>query len=298
MRKIFLLAFFLLCATGAFAQALNFRPHWKVNETFSYYFFKNSYHPKDSAFAQDKDTVIATFKVLTVSNKGYEVQLKLDYAKSLKPVLPLVGMQKVIANVKKKKAMVIKLDTLGQYDSLKNWKEIKDECIKVIDAEAKKDANSAWSSLKSKFSTREQIEKYFTRELQFYFLLYGSVLRRSDMIEYEDVLENPFDASETIPARVTLETKEKPGPVTVEVSFFMVPDLVAGKDQITRIKDLVRKQEENPGALADEDLFDVQDYYVYLHNTKSGTHQNAIYVHYVKKGSKENVESWKFMAVE
>jgi hypothetical protein len=142
------------------------------------------------------------------------------------------------------------------------------------------------------------MEKYFTRELQFFFLLYGSVLRRSDVIEYKDVLENPLNPSETIPADVTLETKEKPGPVTVEVSFFMVLDLTAGKQQIEQIKDLIRKQEENPGALADEDLFDIQDYYVYLHNTKTGVHQNAIYVHYIKKGTKENVESWKFMSVD
>jgi len=79
--------------------------------------------------------------------------------------------------------------------------------------------------------------------------------------------------------------------------MFLVPDEEKGAEVLKSIKNAIRNQEDDPKAIPDAELLDIQDYYVYLHNTKTGTHHSAIYVRYLKQGSVENVESWKFILV-
>jgi hypothetical protein len=296
MRKLLILLFFVACtAKGGISQNLHFVPHWKTNDAFKYYYFNNKYHPKDSSYKQDTDTTIALFKVLAASAKGYEVELKYDYSKNLPPLFPAEGIKKIVKEVKTSPIILV-LDTSGKYTGIKNWQDLKKKCLAKVAVEkknAKAEDKETWDYWGTKFETQEQIEKYFGEDIEFFFMLYGSQLRRNRTFEYEDEIKNPY-GDEYLPASTSLEAKDDTqDPKMVEVKLFTLPN--ADSDEIKAIRTLIKSQTENPSLYTDADLFDLQDYYVFVNNTQTGTHQMAMYVRYLKEGPKELVESYKFI---
>jgi hypothetical protein len=296
MRKLLILFVFMACtAKGGISQNLNFTPRWKANDAFTYYYFKNKYHPKDSSYKQDADTSIASFKVLAVNSKGYEVELKYDYRKNLPPLFPAEGIKKIVKEVKTT-SIVLTLDTSGKYVGIKNWQDLKKKCLAKVAIEkknAKPEEKENWDYWGTKFDTQEQIEKYFSEDIEFFFMLYGSQLRRNRTFEYEDELKSPY-SDEYLPANTSLEAKDDAqNPKLVEVKLFTLPN--PDTEEIKAIRTLIKSQVENPGIYTDADLFELQDYYVYLNNMETGTHNMAMYLRYLKEGPKELIESYKFI---
>lgn len=297
-RIILFLSSFLFFVAQGFSQEVYFKPKWKTGDAFKYYYFINWYNPADTLYKQDKDTIIANLKVQKADATGFEVGLKYDYTK-YKPPYPPFGLKKIVGEVKKTTEIVLKLDSAGKYTGIKNIDALKQASLNKI-AQLQKTATGyekeEYATLKEKFTSPKNIEKYFAEDIEFFFMLYGSRLKRNKAFEYEDEIKNPFSPT-PIPATVSLEAINDANPDFVEVKMFLVPDEEKGAEVLKSIKNAIRNQEDDPKAIPDAELLDIQDYYVYLHNTKTGTHHSAIYVRYLKQGSRENVESWKFILV-
>lgn len=298
MKQLALFFTLAACTLGGNAQTHHFLPNWKANDVYSYYFFKNKYTPKDSTYIQDKDTVIATFKVLSVSKKGTEIELKYNYTKSIEPLYATMGIAAFVKDVKKTQPIVLLLDSAGKYYGIKNWEQLKNKCFEVADQKKKYSKGEDVAELdywKQKLDSKEEIEKYFAEEIEFFFMLYGSQLKRKSTFDYADEMKNPYN-TEYLPATTTLETKDENG--LIEVKLFTLPDETNGAQELTGIRQMIKQQVDNPELYTNADIFELQDYYVYLHNTTTGTHQTAVYLRYLKEGPKELIESWKFIAVK
>lgn len=298
MKQLALLFTFAACTLVGNAQTHHFLPNWKANDVYSYYFFKNKYTPKDSTYLQDKDTVIATFKVLTTSKKGSEVELRYDYTKSTPLIYQSSGIASFVKEVKKIHPIVLLLDSTGKYFGVKNWELLKTKCFEAADQKKRYSKGEDVAELeywKQKLDSKEEIEKHFAEEIEFFFMLYGSQLKRKSTFDYADEMKNPYN-TEYLPATTTLETKDDGD--FVEVKMFTLPDETNGAQELTGIRQMIKQQVDNPELYTNTDIFELQDYYVYLHNTNTGTHQTAVYLRYLKEGPKELIESWKFIAVK
>lgn len=299
IRKIFFLLLTVIVYVNGISQTVYFKPKWKAGTTLNYNFFKNRYNPKDSNYVQDTDTTLAKMKVVAANATGFEIQVVLDYTKRKKPTYPPAGLKKIVEEVKKK-PIVLQLDTSGKYTGIKNWQEVKNNCLKLIEDEKKKapeEEKGTWDYVITKVGSKEQIEKLFAGELEFFFMLYGSELRNNATHEYEDEMPNPYSPT-PIFANTFVEVGEDAENKTwVEVNMFTTPDPVRAATQLQQITTLILGAEENDAEIA-APVFDVQDYYVYLNDTKSGTHRTAIYLRYLKSANKEEIESWKFILAD
>lgn len=298
MKRLAIFFSLAVCTLAGNAQTHHFLPNWKANDVYSYYFFKNKYTPKDSTFKQDRDTVVATFKVLTTSKKGSEIELKYNYSKSIAPQYPLQGIALIVSDVKRAHPIVLQLDSTGKYIGLKNWEFLKTKCMEAADQTKKYSKGEDVAEVdywKKKLDTKEELERYFAEDIEFFFMLYGSQLKRKSTFDYADEMKNPYNA-EFLPATTTLETKDDGA--FIEVKLFTLPDVATGAQELAGIRQMIKQQVDNPELYTDATIFELQDYYVYLHNTGTGTHQTAIYLRYLKEGPKELIESWKFIAVK
>lgn len=298
MKKLYLLLFPLfLFSAPSWGQKVTFTPKWKKGDAFKYFYFKNKYNPKNTAYKQDQDTVIVNFTVLNAANNGYLVSLKYDYSKSLAPKNPLEGLGKVEQAVKQS-SIELALDSAGKYIEIKNWQELKKRCETELD-EGKKLATEndkgTWDYWRTKVQTQAQIEKMFAEDIEFFFMLYGSSIVNNSKFEYEDAIKSPY-GKDMLPANTELEAQtDADNSALIEVKLFTLPDAKKAAAELKQYREAARQQEDDPKAIPDADLFDLQDYYVFLNNTQTGTHKMAMYLRYLKTGSKELIESYKFI---
>lgn len=299
IKKILFLLIIINLYVNGISQNVYFKPKWKSGTVLTYHFFKNRYNPKDSNYVQDTDTTLAKMEVKAISSNGFEVQVVLDYSKRKKPVYPPAGLKKIVEAAKKKPVVLI-LDTSGKYSGIKNWQEIKTNCQKLIEEEKKNapdDEKETWDYVSSKVATKEQIEKLFAGELEYFFMLYGSELRNNASHEYEDEMPNPYSPTPLLSNTVVEVAEDSENKTWVRVNIFTTPDPVRAATQLKQITSLILGAEEKDVEIAPP-VFDVQDYYVYLNDTQTGIHRTAIYLRYLKSANKEEVESWKFILVD
>lgn len=300
MKKLYLLLFPLfLFSAPTWGQKVTFTPKWKKGDTFKYFYFKNKYNPKNTAYKQDQDTVVLDFNVVSAAKDGYTIALRYDYSKSLPPLYPPAGLGKV-AEVVKQTKIELTLDGTGKYVEIKNWQELKKRCEAELE-EGKKLATESekgtWDYWRTKVQTQAQIEKMFAEDIEFFFMLYGSSFVNNSKFEYEDEIKSPY-GKDMLPANTELEAKtDAENPALIEVKLFTLPDAQKAAAELKQYREAARQQEDDPKAIPDADLFDLQDYYVFLNNTQTGTHQTAMYLRYLKTGSKELIESYKFILI-
>ncbi len=301
MKKLTLLIIITLgiCTSNLYAQNIAFKAGWKTGETFSYYLFRNKYNPLNKDYIKNKDTVVVNFKVLKVSSKGIDVEMRHSYNKLSPSPFPQQGLKNVIKQVKQT-PIVLSLDSTGKFLSIKNWKEVKSRCNKKL-SEGKANAmakdKDMWDYWKTKVKTEEQIEQFFIKDIEFFFMIYGSVLKRNRTIDYEDQMISPY--GDILPAKTQLViADDSVNNALVSVKFYTLPDGMKCGDLIKKYREMAREQEDDPDAIPDIALFDLQDYYEFLHNTKTSKHSYCTYLRYLKTGSKKLVEEWQFKLVD
>lgn len=298
MKKLYLLLFPLfLFSAPTWGQKVSFAPKWKKGDAFKYFCFKNKYNPKNTNYKQDQDTIIVNFNVLTATKDGYTLALQYDYNKSLPPIFPLEGLSKVAHKVKQT-SIELMLDSTGKYLEIKNWQELKKRCETELDEGkklAKENEKGTWDYWRTKVQTKAQIEKMFAEDIEFFFMLYGSSFINNSKFEYEDEIKSPY-GKDVLPANTELEARtDTENSALIEVKLFTLPDAQKAAAELKQYREAARQQEDHPKAIPDADLFDLQDYYVFLNNTQTGTHHTAMYLRYLKTGSKELIESFKFI---
>ena len=299
MKKLYTLLLAVgLCVVGN-AQMVKFAPLWKKGDAFKYFYFKNKYNPKNTAYKADQDTVVISFNITKADATGYTIAVQYDYSKSLPPLSPLEGLKKIAHDVKQT-TIELSLDTLGNFVGLNNWQELKKRCEAKLDEGkklAKDEEKGTWDYWRTKLQTKEQIEKLLADDFDFFFMIYGSELMRNTKFDYEDEIKSPFNAN-FLPANTNLETVDDADNANlVEVKMFTLPDSKKAAETLKQYRELARQQEDDPKAIPEADLFDLQDYYVFLYNIQTGHNQLTMYLRYLKTGSKELIESYKFMLV-
>lgn len=300
MRRFFpALLLITLFTNYAYTQDVNFSLHWKPNEVHKYYFFHNTYHPKDTTYTPDTDTTIAKFKVLAATKKGFEVELTYDFSKKNPPLYPPSGLKKIVSDAKKK-PIVLQLDSSGKYEGVKNWQQLKTQCQALVEAEKKKapDAEKGtWDYIGSKFATKEDIESLLVEDIEFFFMLYGSQLRNNRKMEYEDLLPNPY-SDDPIPAITNLEVRNDLGVANhLEIKMVTIPDKAAAKNMLKMINELIMGGEPE-NTVIQGPIFDMEDVYVFLNNPFTGTHKTAVFARYLKSANNEKIESYKFILAD
>jgi len=287
MKKPTLLTLFLLAIgfTPINAQVITFKAKWKKGDTFSYYLFHNKYNPNNKEYIKNSN-----------ENSGIVVEMLHNYSKRAPQPFPAKGLKKVIENIKLT-PVELKLDTNGKFMSIKNWREVRRFCFAEI-AKGKNNApaqeKETWNYWKTKVTTEKQIERYFVTDIEFFFMLYGSALKRNRTIDYEDQMVSPY--GDILPAKTQLvTTDDSANNKIVKVQFYTLPDGMKCGDLIKKYREIAREQEDNPDAIPDVALFDLQDYYKFVHNTQTTLHTKSEYMRYIKTGSKKLIEEYSFI---
>lgn len=298
MKKLSVLILLLIAVglTSINAQIITFKANWKKGDSFNYYLFHNKYNPNNKDYIKNKDTTIIHFKVVSNTKKGIVLEMLHDYSKRAIQPFTAKGLQKIVGDIKLT-PIKLELDTNGKFIAIKNWREVRLRCQKEI-ASGKKSApaqeKGTWDYWKGKLNTEVQLEKFFTTDIEFFFMLFGSKLKRNRTIDYEDQMMSPY--GDILPAKTQLITKDDSINTNLtKVQFYTLPDGMKCSDLIKKYREMARGQEDDPDAIPDIALFDLQDYYEFAHNTQTTIHTKSMYMRYVKTGSKKLIEEWQFI---
>lgn len=297
MKKLNILILLFTLITGqAIAQNVSFKAKWEKGDNFKYYLFYNKYNPKNKEYKANQDTTVIHFKVLETTSDNFLLEMKYDLSKRAPQPFPAKGLNKVVEEVQQKPILLL-LDSNGKFTSIKNWQEVKQRCLAEIASQktkAKKEDKELWDYWKTKMQTEADIEAFFVDDIEFFFMLYGSNLRNNAAIDYEDVIVY----KESMPANTHLVTKQDSVDASlVKVQLYTLPDTKKAAEQLHKYREMAKQQEDNPDAIPYAYLFDLQDYYEFVNATSTGTHKKALYLRYLKTGSKELIEQWEFKLV-
>lgn len=295
MRKITIsLLFFAFCFSNQInaQEKISFTAKWQKGKTYTYFLFHNKYNPKNSDYKRNHDTVIINFKTLENNNKGTLLEMKYDFSKAQQQEKQ--GLKKIIHTIQQT-PIELQLDSNGKYQYIQNWQEVKLRCMAEL-ANGKSNAptndKDIWDYWKTKVSTQEQIEKMFISDVEFFFMLFGSTLVKNKAFDYEDEMTYGTDV---LPANTRLTVKEdSANKKNILVELQTTPDAVKAINQLNQYRRMAKEQEDNPDAMPDKAMFDLQDFYKYAYLTTNSTLQFATYLRYTRKGTKELVEEWFF----
>lgn len=295
MRKITLTILFLVfCFSNSInaQEKIVFTAKWQKGKTYSYFFFYNKYNPKNSSYKRNKDSVIVNFEPLNINSEGALLEMKYDFSKV--QLLKSEGLKKVVQKIKQT-PIELQLDSNGKYQYIKNWQEVRLRCFAELyngKSNAPKNDKDIWDYWKTKVNTKEQIEKLFMDDMEFFFMLFGSNLVKNKAFDYADEMTYSNDV---LPANTHLTVKEDSlDNKVLQVELFTLPDAEKAITQLNQYRRMAKEQEDNPDIMPEKAMFDLQDFYKYSYHSTNKVLNFSTYLRYTRNGSKELIEEWFF----
>ena len=213
-----LLSFTLSGFDVSAARAVEILPHWKKGEVFSLHISRAREKFADgTSTISGKTRTDFRLEVLHADERGYLIgwtagDTTFDVPPSSESFLrQVVGLMKDMR-------IVLQIDPHGTITGVQNWKELRKEVLKVMDAllantpdtEAEAANRTLLSNVRTQwdttFSTKEQIEQLCTRDAKIYLMALGRSYEFNKPHDYPDQLSNPL-GGEPFPARTTIALK-------------------------------------------------------------------------------------------
>lgn len=295
MRKITSTILFLVfCFSNSInaQEKIAFTAKWQKGKTHSYFFFHNKYNPNNNSYKRNKDSVVVNFKALNTNTEGTLLEMKYDFSKVL--LIENEGLKKVVQKIKQT-PIELQLDSNGKYQNIKNWQEVKLRCLAELSSgksNAPSNDKDIWDYWKTKVNTKEQIEKLFMNDMEFFFMLFGSNLVKNKAFDYADEMTYGNDV---LPANTRLVVKEDSlDKKVIQVELFTLPDADKAIVQLNQYRRMAKEQEDNPESMPEKAMFDLQDFYRYSYHSTNKILNFSTYLRYTRNGSKELVEEYFF----
>lgn len=240
-------------------------PHWQKGDSFDLTITRAREKSGDGQSTVSGTTrTHFTIEVLRSDDKGYLVGWTAGETTFEAPV-PSESFLRQVVGLMKGMQIVLQLDERGTIRGVQNWKELRSETLKVMDALLAKIPDSQkgssdhtlMSNLRAQwetmFATKEQVEQLCTRDARMYFMALGRRYVLSKPYEYSDLLPNPL-GGEPFPtrARIILKAFDQPSRQAVLSWNQMTDPKQAARILESMIKDLaVRRGKKSPeGAFA------------------------------------------------
>lgn len=193
-------------------------PHWKKGDSFELTITRVREKSVDgqSTFS-GKTRTHFTIEVLRTDNKGYFIGWTAGDT-TFESSLPSDTFLRQIVGVMKGKQIVLQVDERGTITGVQNWKELRSETLKAMDALLAKTPDShkggtdqtSLSNLRAQwetmFATKEQVEQLYTRDAKIYFMALGRRYVLNEPHEYNDLLPNPI-GGDPFPTRARITLK-------------------------------------------------------------------------------------------
>jgi hypothetical protein len=200
---------FAVLAVGAQAQVVSVEPgqQWKVDDETRY---ERLTTRTDSAASRPTTArTPITVRVMEARPDGYVVAWQYGPIDLSPPVSgatdPVEALKALMANVE----LVIEVNDKGQFGSLRNWQQVRDAALPLVDkmplpANMPAAAQKEQSAMRSRvFSTKEGIENVLLGEVKLFFLFYGRRLAPDAAAKY-DQIPNPLGGV-PLPANLTIK---------------------------------------------------------------------------------------------
>jgi len=209
----------LLGFTDVPNKSIEVLPHWEKDERVNLEITKARERVVNGKTAViGKASTPFTLKVLQADENGYLVGWTPGETKIEGNALPEVSHQLQAINIMKGLQIVLQIDAQGTITGVRNWKELKEAVLKVMDGIMSAATDSPKGGLDSTQSaklraqvesivaTKEQVERFCVGEAQLYFLVLGRQYSMNEPFRYEDMLPNPL-GGENFPTQATFALK-------------------------------------------------------------------------------------------
>lgn len=211
-------------------------PRWKVGENVRFEIAKAAQESRNGriTFRTGNRTNVEV-EVLEADESGYAVAWTSGETKFDDPQQVNNPFAQRMLRLLKGTRIVLELDGSGSLRGLRNWQEIRAECMKGVDVilqeVGRSDLDKALipklrAQAESMLATREQIEALSTVEPSLCFAVLGKSYSRSKPLIYEGVMPNPF-GGEAIPCKTEFVLKsvdKKLGRAVVAWKHTIVPE--------------------------------------------------------------------------
>lgn len=203
-------------------RSVEILPHWKQGDSFDVIMTRARNKSVDGQSSlSGKTHTRVTIDVLSADDKGYLVGWTAGETTFEDPA-PSESFLRQVVGLMKGMQIVLQLDERGTIRGVQNWKELRNETLKVMDALLAKTPDSQkgsadqtlMSNLRAQwetmFTTKEQVEQLCTRDARVYFMVLGRKYVLNEPYEYNDLLPNPL-GGDPFPtrARSILKTFDK-----------------------------------------------------------------------------------------
>ena len=199
-------------------HAIEILPYWNKGEVFTLMITRTrEKFANGTATISGKTRTDFRLEVLQADEQGYLIGWTAGETTFDVPP-PSESFLRDVVGLMKGMQIVLQVGPHGTITGVQNWKELRKEVLKVMDAllakapDTEKEApnrmllsnlRSQWNTM---FSTKEQIEQLCTRDARVYFMALGRSYVFNKPQEYPDQLPNPL-GGEPFPSRTTIELK-------------------------------------------------------------------------------------------
>jgi len=199
-------------------HSIEILPRWKKGDSFELTITRVREKSIDGrSTLSGKTRTLFTIEVLHADDKGYFVGWTAGDT-TFESSLPSETFLRQIVGVMKGKQIVLHVDKRGTITGVQNWKELRSETLKAMNALLAKTPDSGerstdqtlMSNLRAQweamFATKEQVEQLCTRDARVYFLAIGRRYVLNEPHEYDDLLPNPI-GGDPFPTRARIFLK-------------------------------------------------------------------------------------------
>lgn len=200
-------------------KSIEVLPHWEKGERLSLEITRVRERIVDGkSMVMGKTYTPFALEVLHASDDGYFVGWTLGETKVESDVSSEELLSQQVVDIMKGLQIVLQIDTRGTITAVRNWKELKDAVLKVMDAILSAAANSPKgkmdstqiaklrAQIESMLATKKQVERLCTREAELYFMVLGRQYSMNEPLRYEDLLPNAL-GGEDFPTQATFALK-------------------------------------------------------------------------------------------
>lgn len=212
--KLNLTFFLLIICNISIAQKSNLdsisvSAYWAIGDKVAYKTLEKNTTIVDQVISENKEKfVFISFEVLDSSSDNYILKYTKDSIQI--PGIDLTGINKQVNDIISSLAYKFRTDSYGEYVSLENWEEVRDNSLKMMDDLIKSLTNEEeietykkiQKGLKNAFQNKKLIEHSMLKDIGSIFYNYGYIYALNDTLKYEEELPNVIGKG-TIPAKGT-----------------------------------------------------------------------------------------------
>ncbi len=190
---------------------------------------------------EEERSLWVSFTILEESSQHYLVRYQIDSLAPAHGETLLSESDRLAEMISSQLVYEFTTDETGEFQELKNWKEIRDKSSTVLDAVfasneglSSKEKNAAKALFKQMMGSQEQVAGILNKELTSLFQFYGYLYPVDDTLRFEDQLPNPF-GGDPFPASSALILAYEEGNTQLKFHYTMAIDPEKGAEALKQM---------------------------------------------------------------